>query len=71
MGQNRPPALQKKIGRPPPLGRTYSPKLGRLSIKRLREIVALAAGPIIAGVVTFLMGHDSKMEMAGSHMMAK
>jgi ACS family tartrate transporter-like MFS transporter len=34
-------------------------------------LVALAAGPIMAGVVTFLMGHDSKMEMAGSRMMAK
>jgi nitrate/nitrite transporter NarK len=29
-------------------------------------LVVLAAGPIMAGVVTFLMGHDSKMEMAGS-----
>ena len=34
-------------------------------------LVALAACPITAGVVTFLMGHDSKMEMAGSRMMAK
>jgi nitrate/nitrite transporter NarK len=34
-------------------------------------LVALAAGPIMASVVTFLMGHDSKMEMAGSRMMAK
>jgi len=33
--------------------------------------VVLAAGPIMAGVVTFLMGHDSKMEMAGSRFMAK
>jgi hypothetical protein len=33
--------------------------------------VVLAAGPIMSGVVTFLMGHDSKMEMAGSRMMAK
>ena len=30
-------------------------------------LVVLAAGPIMAGVVTFLMGHDSKMEMAGSN----
>jgi nitrate/nitrite transporter NarK len=29
-------------------------------------LVALAACSIMAGVVTFLMGHDSKMEMAGS-----
>ena len=28
-------------------------------------LVVLATGPIMAGVVTFLMGHDSKMEMAG------
>jgi ACS family tartrate transporter-like MFS transporter len=28
-------------------------------------LVVLAAGPIVAGVVTLLMGHDSKMEMAG------
>src|ERR1700730_17242817 len=34
-------------------------------------LVVLAAGPIMAGVVTFLMGHDSKIEMAGSDMMAK
>jgi MFS transporter, ACS family, tartrate transporter len=34
-------------------------------------LVVLAAGPIMAGVVTFLMGHDSKIEMAGSRMMAK
>jgi MFS family permease len=34
-------------------------------------LVVLAAGPIMAGVVTFLMGHDSKMEMAGSRMIAK
>jgi ACS family tartrate transporter-like MFS transporter len=34
-------------------------------------LVALAAGPIMAGVVTFLMGHDSKMELAGSRMMAE
>jgi MFS transporter, ACS family, tartrate transporter len=32
---------------------------------------ALAACLIMAGVVTFLMGHDSKMEMAGSRMMAE
>ena len=29
-------------------------------------LVLLAACSIIAGVVTFLMGHDSKIEMAGS-----
>jgi MFS transporter, ACS family, tartrate transporter len=34
-------------------------------------LVMLAAGPIMAGVVTFLMGHDSKMEMAGSRVMAE
>jgi ACS family tartrate transporter-like MFS transporter len=34
-------------------------------------LVVLAAGPIMAGVVTFLMGHDSKIEMAGSRMIAK
>ena len=34
-------------------------------------LVVLAAGPIMAGVVTFLMGHDSKMEMAGCRMMAE
>jgi nitrate/nitrite transporter NarK len=34
-------------------------------------LVVLGAGPIMAGVVTFLMGHDSKMEMAGSRMIAK
>jgi ACS family tartrate transporter-like MFS transporter len=34
-------------------------------------LVVLAAGPIIAGVVTFLMGHDSKMEMAGSRITAE
>ena len=34
-------------------------------------LVALAACPIMAGIVTFLMGHDSKMEMAGSSMMAE
>jgi hypothetical protein len=33
--------------------------------------VVLAAGPIMAGIVTFLMGHDSKIEMAGSSMMAE
>jgi hypothetical protein len=31
----------------------------------------LAAGMIMAGVVTFLMGHDSKIEMAGAGMMTK
>jgi nitrate/nitrite transporter NarK len=34
-------------------------------------LVVLAAGPIMAGVIAFLMGHDSKMEMAGSSMMAE
>jgi nitrate/nitrite transporter NarK len=34
-------------------------------------LAVLAAGSIMAGVVAFLMGHDSKMEMAGSRMMAK
>jgi MFS family permease len=34
-------------------------------------LVVLAAGPIMTGAVTFLMGHDSKMEMAGSPMMAQ
>ena len=34
-------------------------------------LVLLAACSIMAGVVTFLMGHDSKMEMAGSHIMAE
>ena len=34
-------------------------------------LVVLAAAPIMAGVATFLMGHDSKIEMAGSHMMAE
>ena len=32
-------------------------------------LVVLAVGPIMAGVVIFLMGHDSKIEMAGSTMM--
>ena len=31
-------------------------------------LVVLAACSIMAGVVTFLMGHNSKMEMAGSRM---
>jgi hypothetical protein len=30
----------------------------------------LAACPIMAGIITFLIGHDSKIEMAGSRMMA-
>jgi MFS family permease len=34
-------------------------------------LVVLAACSIMAGVVTLLMGHDSKIEMAGSHMMAE
>jgi nitrate/nitrite transporter NarK len=34
-------------------------------------LVVLAAGPIMAGLIVILMGHDSKMEMAGSRVMAK
>jgi MFS transporter, ACS family, tartrate transporter len=34
-------------------------------------LVVLAACSIMAGVVTFLIGHDSKIEMAGSRMMAE
>jgi len=34
-------------------------------------LVALAACPITAGLVTFLMGNDSKMEMAGSRITAE
>jgi MFS transporter, ACS family, tartrate transporter len=34
-------------------------------------LVALAACLIMAGVVTLLMGHDSKIEMAGSRMIAE
>jgi len=34
-------------------------------------LLALAVCLIMAGVVTFLMGHDSKMEMAGSRMIAE
>jgi MFS transporter, ACS family, tartrate transporter len=34
-------------------------------------LVALAACSIAAGVVAFLMGHDSKIEMVGSRMMAE
>jgi MFS family permease len=34
-------------------------------------LVVLAAGPIMAGEATLLMGHDTKMEMAGSRMMAE
>jgi ACS family tartrate transporter-like MFS transporter len=34
-------------------------------------LVVLAACSIMAGVVTFLMGHDSKIEMSGSRMMAE
>jgi ACS family tartrate transporter-like MFS transporter len=34
-------------------------------------LVALAAGLIMAGVMTLLMGHDSKIEMAGSRIMAE
>ena len=32
-------------------------------------LVVLAAGPIMAGLIVILMGHDSKMEMAGSRNM--
>ena len=42
---HKPPlALQKKIGGPPPQGRTYSPNFDRLLIKRLREMTDAAAG---------------------------
>jgi MFS family permease len=34
-------------------------------------LVVLAAGSITAGVLTFLIGHDSNVEMAGSRMTAK
>jgi MFS transporter, ACS family, tartrate transporter len=34
-------------------------------------LVVLAACSIMAGVMTFLMGHDSKIEMAGSRIMAE
>jgi MFS transporter, ACS family, tartrate transporter len=34
-------------------------------------LVALAVCSIMAGVVTFLIGHDSKIEMAGTRMMAE
>jgi MFS transporter, ACS family, tartrate transporter len=34
-------------------------------------LVALAACSIMAGAVTFLIGHDSKIEMAGSRMVAE
>jgi cyanate permease len=34
-------------------------------------LVVLAACSIMAGVLTFLIGHDSKIEMAGSRMMAE
>jgi ACS family tartrate transporter-like MFS transporter len=34
-------------------------------------LVVLAAGPIMAGLIVILMGHDSKMEMAGSRNMAE
>jgi hypothetical protein len=33
--------------------------------------VALAFGMIMAGVVTLLMGHDSKIEMAGSRIIVE
>jgi nitrate/nitrite transporter NarK len=32
-------------------------------------LVVLGIGPIMSGIFTLLMGHDSKMEMAGSHIM--
>jgi MFS transporter, ACS family, tartrate transporter len=34
-------------------------------------LAVLAAGPIMAGVVTFLMGHDARIEMAGSRVPAE
>jgi nitrate/nitrite transporter NarK len=34
-------------------------------------LAVLAAGPIMAGLIVILMGHDSKMEMAGSRNMAE
>ena len=34
-------------------------------------LVVLAVCSIMSGVVTFLMGHDSKIELAGSRMMAE
>jgi MFS family permease len=34
-------------------------------------LVLLAAGPIMLGIIVLLMGHDSKIEMAGSHKIAK
>jgi MFS transporter, ACS family, tartrate transporter len=34
-------------------------------------LAVLAAGPIMAGVVAFLMGHDSKIEMVGSRLIAE
>jgi nitrate/nitrite transporter NarK len=34
-------------------------------------LVVLGAGPIMSGLIVILMGHDSKMEMAGSRVMAK
>ena len=34
-------------------------------------LVALAACLIMAGTLTVLMGHDSKIEMAGSHMVVE
>jgi MFS family permease len=34
-------------------------------------LVVLATCPIMAGVIAFLMGHDSKMEMAGSRSVAE
>jgi nitrate/nitrite transporter NarK len=34
-------------------------------------LVVLAACSIMAGIITFLMGHDSKIEMAGSSVMAE
>jgi MFS family permease len=34
-------------------------------------LVVLAVCSIMSGVITFLMGHDSKMEMAGSRVMAE
>jgi hypothetical protein len=39
--------------------------------KQLLGLAVLAAGPIMAGAVTFLIGHNSKIEMPGSRMMAE
>ena len=65
-------ALINSIGN---LGRFVGPYVIGWIKDATREItlglVVLAAGPIMADVVTFLIGHDSKIEMAGSRMMAE